>query len=180
MTIFPTHKTKLKTELTKQEVLNNLEQNNIYTVGFYYELKQNSKSFILNPVKKERGRNLFAPVINVELSEKSMHTQVNLSFSPLKATSIGVLISSLLLLAISVGIAFFDIANTGFSVGTLLYLPIGLIFYIITMLMFSFEAISIRKQIEEHIEAEAEEEKEPSKLQDWYEKDREPFKFRNK
>ncbi|MBQ7809516.1 MAG: hypothetical protein IJ346_00950 [Clostridia bacterium] len=180
MTIFPTHKTELKTKLTKQEVLNNLEQNNIYTVGFYYELKQTNKSYILNPFKKERGRNLFSPVVNVKLSEKPMHTQVNLSFSPLKATSTGVLISSLLLFIACIGVAVLDIANTGFSVGTLLYLPIGLLFYIIAMLMFSFEVISIRTQIEEHIEAEPEEVKEPSKLQDWYEKDREPFKFRNK
>lgn len=180
MTIFPTHKTKLKTKLSRQEILEKLKHNNIYTIGFYYKLKEKGKSYILNPVKKERGRNIFASEVNVKIAEKSQHTIVDLSFSPLKSTNIGILISSLLLFLGCVGVAVFDIVNTGFSVGTLLYLPIGLIFYIIAMLMFSFEAISIRKQIEEHIEAEPEEEKEASKLQDWYEKEREPFKFRNK
>lgn len=182
MTIFPTHKTELKTKLPHQEVLKRLERNNIYTIGFYYELKENNTSYILNPVRKDRGRNIFASTVNVKISEKNLYTTVNLSFLPLKATNIGVLFLSLLIFVISASISVFNILNTGFSIGNLCLLLIGVLFYIFCMLMFSFEVISTKKQIEEHIDAESNEipEEEKSKLQKWYEKEREPFKFRNK
>lgn len=182
MTIFPTHKTELKTKLPRQETLEKLESNNIYTIGFYYELKENGKDYILNPIRTNRGRNIFTSVVNVKIAEKTSHTAVSLSFQPLKVNTIGFLISSLLFFAASVGISVFDIVNTGFSIGNLLTILIGLLFYICCMLMFSFEVLSIRKQIEELIEAESIDtpEEEMSKLQKWYEKDREPFKFRNK
>ena len=182
MTIFPTHKTELKTKLPRQEILERLESNNIYTIGFYYKLKETGKDYILNPIRKERGRNIFTPVVNVKIAEKTSHTAVSLSFQPLKVNTIGFLISSLLFFAASVGISVFDIVNTGFSIGNLLTILVGVFVYIFFMLMFSFEVLSIRKQIEEHIEAESIEtpEEEMSKLQKWYEKDREPFKFRNK
>ncbi len=182
MTIFPTHKTELKTTLSKQEVLERLEQNNIYTIGFYYELKEKGTAYILNPVRKESGRNLFASAVNVKIAEKSPHTIINLSFLPLKATNIGVLIISILIFLAFAGLAISDIVNTGFSISSLIYFFIGLLFYVYCMLMFSFEALSVKKQIEEHIDAESSEisEDEMSKLQKWYEKEREPFKFRNK
>lgn len=182
MTIFPTHKTELKTKLPRQEILERLESNNIYTIGFYYKLKENGKDYILNPIRKERGRNIFTPVVNVKIAENTSHTAVSLSFQPLKVNTIGFLISSLLFFAASVGFSVFDIVNTGFSIGNLLTILVWVFVYIFFMLMFSFEVLSIRKQIEEHIEAESIEtpEEEMSKLQKWYEKDREPFKFRNK
>lgn len=182
MTLFPTHKTELKTKLPRQEILERLKSNNIYTKGFYYELKENRKDYILNPIRKGSGRNIFTSVVNIKIAEKTSHTIVNLSFQPLKANAIGFLITTLLLFSVSVGLSVFDILKTGFSIGNLLTLMIGLLFYIFCMLMFSFEVLSIRKQIEEHIEAESIDtpEDEMSKLQQWYEKDREPFKFRNK
>ncbi len=182
MTIFPTHKTELKTKLSRQEILEKLESNNIYTIGFYYKLKENGNDYILNPTRKESGHNIFTSVVNVKITEKSSYTAVSLRFLPLKANTIGFLISSLLFFAASVGITAFNIVNKGFSIGNLLTLLIGLFVYIFFMLMFSFEVLSIKKQIEEHIEAESIEtpEEEMSKLQKWYEKDREPFKFRNK
>lgn len=182
MTIFPTHKTQLKTKLSHKETLERLESNNIYTTGFYYKLKENGKDYILDPIRKESGRNIFTSVVNVKIAEKTSHTIVNLSFQPLKANTIGFLISSLLFFTALVGISVFNIVNTGFSIGNLLTILEGLFVYIFFMLMFSFEVLSIRKQIEEHIEAENIDtpEEEMSKLQKWYEKDREPFKFRNK
>ena len=182
MTIFPTHKTELETKLPRQEILERLESNNIYTIGFYYKLKETGKDYILNPIRKESGRNIFTPVVNVKIAENTSHTAVSLSFQPLKVNTIGFLISSLLFFAASVGFSVFDIVNTGFSIGNLLTILVGVFVYIFFMLMFSFEVLSIRKQIEEHIEAESIEtpEEEMSKLQKWYEKDREPFKFRNK
>ncbi|MDO4420118.1 MAG: hypothetical protein Q4B92_07120 [Ruminococcus sp.] len=182
MTIFPTHKTALKTTLSKQEVLERLEHNNIYTIGFYYELKENGTAYTLNPVRKESGRNIFASVVNVKITEKSPHTIVNLRFSSLKSTTIGVLISSVLIFFAFAGLAISDIINTGFSISSLIYFFIGLLFYVFFMLMFSFEVLSIRKQIEEHVDAESNEisEEEMTKLQKWYEKEREPFKFRNR
>ena len=182
MTIFPTHKTELKTKLSKQEVLERLEKNNIYTIGFYYELKNKGTSYLLNPTRKDHGRNIFATNVNIKISEKIQHTTVDLSFFPLKSTNIGLLIFSLLVFISSVAIGVFEIINTGFSINKLIYIPIVLLFYVIMMLMFSFEVISIRKQIEEALEAEIHEvtEEEMSKLQKWYEKEREPFKFRNK
>lgn len=182
MTIFPTHKTELQTKLPRQETLEKLESNNIYTIGFYYELKENGKDYILNPIRTNRGRNIFTSVVNVKIAEKTSHTAVSLSFQPLKVNTVGFLIFSLLFFAASVGISVFDIVNTGFSIGNLLTILVGVFVCIFFMLMFSFEVLSIRKQIEELIEAESIDtpEEEMSKLQKWYEKDREPFKFRNK
>lgn len=174
MTIFPTHKSELKTKLSRQEILDRLEHNNIYTIGFYYQLETNGKSYLLNLVRKESGRNIFATTVNVKIAEKTSHTIVSLSFLPLKANSIGILIFSLLFIAVTLVISAFDIVNTGFSIGNLLTILAGWLLYIFCMLMFSFEVLSIRKQIEEHIEAEIHEvtEDEMSRLQKWYEKKR--------
>ena len=176
MTIFPTHKTELKTDLSKQEVLETLEHNNIYTPGFYYKLKENgttytkdelaeiSATYTLNPVRKNSGRNLFAPVIDLKIIEKTPHTIVNLSFSSLKSTNLGVLISSILIFIAFAGLAVSDIVNTGFSIGSLIFFPIGLLFYVFCVLMFSFEVRSINKQIEEHINAKPDEPTEKKKF----------------
>mgnify|MGYP003290814777 CR=1 FL=1 len=183
MTIFPTHKTQLKTKLSRQEILENFEHNNIYTLGFYYELKENGKSYILNPVRKENSRQNFAPIVNLKITEKYPYTNVSLSFLPIKTTGIMSLIFSIAFLVASAGFATHDFINSGFSLGSLLlYISIGLSYYIISFLKFSFEVLSIKKQIEEHINAgntEISEEK-MSKLQSWYEKERDPFKFKNK
>ena len=174
MTIFPTHKTELKTKLPRHEVVKRLEDNDIYTVGFKYVLKENGISYRLEPKRKDRGRNILAPIIDVKISEKLPDTFITLSFYPLKATNIGLMIISLIFFAISIGAATFEIINTGFSTSKLFYIPICLLFYTIVMLMLSFEVISIRKQIEETVEAEIHEvtEEEMSKLQKWYEKKR--------
>lgn len=154
MTIFPTHKTKLKTDLSKQEVLEKLECNNIYTIGFYYELKENGTAYTLNPVRKNSGRNLFAPVIDLKIIEKQPHSIVNLSFSSLKSSSTGVLIVSVLVFIAFAGLAVADIVNKGFTTGSLIYFPIGLLFYVFCMLMFFFEVRSIKTQLKEHLNAE--------------------------
>ena len=181
MTIFPTHKTELKTKLPRHDVLKRLVHNDFYAWGFNYKLDKIKQNYILKPVRKPLGpRNAGVPVIRINIIPQTDGTDVKLSFTPFTGVSIFLMVWLSMALAMQILIIAMITVPYSFTIIQLLPTFIAGIFYLIFLIIFSVEVISIRKQIEEHIEAEPEEVKEPSKLQDWYEKDREPFKFRNK
>lgn len=183
MTIFPTHKTELKTKLPRHEVLKRLVHNDFYVWGFDYNLDKIKHDYILKPVRKPLGpRNSGVPVIKLNITPQKDGTGINLSFSPFTFVSIFLIIWLSMALVMQILLICMITIPYGFILTHLLPTFIGGLFYLISLIIFSVEVISIRKQIEEHIEAESIEtpEEEISKLQKWYEKDREPFKFRNK
>ena len=181
MTIFPTHKTELKTKLPRHEVLKRLVHNDFYAWGFNYKLDKIKHDYILKPVRQPLGpRNAGEPVIKLSITPQKDGTSIDLSFVPFTSVCIFLIIWLSMALVMQILLICMITIPYGFMLTHLLPTFMGGLFYLISLIIFSVEVISIRTQIEEHIEAEPEEEKEPSKLQDWYEKDREPFKFRNK
>lgn len=55
MTIFPTHKTEYKTKLPRHEVINRLEHNDFYVIGFDYKLVNADNGHTLKPIREELG-----------------------------------------------------------------------------------------------------------------------------
>ncbi len=183
MTLFPTHKTELKTKLPRHEVLKRLVHNDFYVAGFFYKLDKIKYDYILKPVRQEFGpRNSGVPIIKINITPQTNGTKVNLSFRPFMVVNIFLLVWLTMALAMQVALIVTSFPQYGFRLGYLLPSFVCSIGYLIALIIFSVEVISIRKQIEEALEAEIHEvtEDEMSKLQQWYEKDREPFKFRNK
>ncbi len=183
MTIFPTHKTQLKTKLPRHEVLKRLVHNDFYVWGFDYKLDKVKHDYLLKPVRQALGpRNAGVPVIKINITPKTNGTGVNLSFKPFTGVSIFLLVWLFMALAMQILIIGMITVPYGFQLTHLLPTFIGGLGYLMGLIIFSVEVISIRKQIEEHIDAESIETSEEKilKLQSWYEKEREPFKFRNK
>ncbi len=175
MTIFPTHKTKLKTKLPRHEVLNRLVHNDFYVWGFDYKLDKIKYDYFLKPVRQELGpRNSGVPVIKINLTPQTDGTKLNLSFRPITAVSIIFLIWLTMAFAMQIAFIATTIGEVGFSLVHLLPTLMGLVAYLVGLIIFSVEVISIRKQIEEALEAEIHEvtDGEKSKLQKWYEKKR--------
>jgi len=175
MTIFPTHKTELKTKLPRHEVLKRLVHNDFYVSGFDYKLDKIKSNYILKPVRQALGpRNSGVPIIKINIAPKTDGTGVSLSFIPFTAVSIFLLIWLSMAFAMQILIICMITVPHGFRLTHLLPTFIGGIGYLISLIIFSVEVISIRKQIEEAIEAEIHEvtEDEMSKLQKWYEKKR--------
>jgi len=175
MTIFPTHKTELKTKLPRHEVLKRLVHNDFYVWGFDYKLDKVKHDYLLKPVRQALGpRNAGVPVIKLNITPKTDGTSINLSFTPLTGVSIFMLIWLSMALAMQILIICMITVPYGFRFTHLLPTFMGGIGYLISLIIFSVEVISIRKQIEETLEAEIHEvtEDEMSKLQKWYEKKR--------
>lgn len=183
MTIFPTHKTELKTKLPRHEVLKRLVHNDFYVWGFDYKLDKIKSNYILKPVRQALGpRNAGVPVIKINITPKTDGIDVCLSFIPFTAVSIFLLIWLSMAFAMQILIIYMITAPYGFRLTHLLPTFIVGLGYLIGLIIFSVEVINIRKQIEEHINAESTEisEEKMSKLQSWFEKEREPFNFRHK
>lgn len=175
MTIFPTHKTELKTKLPRHEVLKRLVHNDFYVAGFDYKLDKINYDYILKPVRQELGpRNAGVPVTKINITPQKDGTSVNLSFHPLMGVNIFLMVWLTMTLAMQVLTICMITVPYSFTLTHLLPSFIGAIGYLIALIIFSAEVISIRKQIEECIEAEIHEitEEEMSKLQKWYEKKR--------
>ncbi len=175
MTIFPTHKTELKTKLPRHEVLKRLVHNDFYVWGFDYKLDKIKFDYILKPVRQAFGpRNAGVPVIRLNITPKTDGTGVSLSFIPFTAVSIFLLIWLSMAFVMQILIVCMITVPYGFRLTHLLPTFMGGIGYLISLIIFSVEVISIRKQIEEAVEAEIHEatEDEMSKLQKWYEKKR--------
>lgn len=172
MTIFPTHKTELKTKLPRHEVVKRLEDNDFYVVGYDYKLEKNQIDYTLKPVHEPQGpRNQTAPVIKLDIKPNVDYTRVSMSFRPFTAISIIYLVTLIFIFVFQIALAVVGFNYGQFNILYLLPTFITGLVYLISLIIFSVEVISIRKQIEEAIEAEIHEvtEDEMSKLQKWYE-----------
>lgn len=175
ITVFPTHKTELKTKLPRHEVLKRLETNDFYVVGYDYKLVKNHDDYTLKPVHEPQGpRNDSVPVIMLDVKPSGDYTHIFMSFRPFTAVSIIFLVILLSLFAFQVALTVIGVNAQQFNILYLLPTFITGLVYLISLIIFSLEVISIRKQIEELLEAEIHEvtEDEMSKLQKWYEKKR--------
>ena len=175
MTIFPTHKTRLKTKLPRHEVLRKLENNDFYALGYDYKLEKTDSQFTLNPYRDTtiyRSINSSSPpIIAMSVEQKSDITEINLRFFPLKREIIRTSLAVALVFLIQLVILIICITQQCINYTTFIPSLAGIMVYLFCFIIFSVEVISIRKQIEEHIEAEIQEvnEDEMSKLQKWYE-----------
>lgn len=175
MTIFPTHKTELKTKLSRQEVIDRLEFNNFYYPNVDYELRKYPGYFILMSVYrngKPPKSNEFRAKIVINPEEKG--STVTLKFYPEESRAIWDLVILIILMIIQVVLIITAINNSSLSLGVFAPIIIAPIYYILQTIFFSVLAITLKKQIEEALEAEIHEvtEDEMSKLQKWYEKKR--------
>ncbi len=174
VTIFPTHKTELKTKLPRHEILKRLEGNDFYALGYNYKLIKDKEKYFIVPerdVNSYRSHKCSAPpTIHLHINTNIENTKVQLNFFPLTrdivitASAVATILLFQFIVLFWGNISFISFLPTIFS-------PIA---YLGGFLKFSFEVINIRKQIEEAIEAEIHEvtEDEMSKLQKWYEKKR--------
>lgn len=182
MTIFPTHKTEFKTNLSRQEVIDRLECNDFYFPGAHYELKKYTGYHELITVNENKPSSNKTFRSKIVINPEAKGSTVKLSFYPDDGQNIMNIMVLVILLVIQAVLIIASV-NKGF-LSTAIFIPAitAPAYYIIQLIFFSVMAITLRKQIEEHIEAEKTEIpiEETSKLQQWYEKDREPFKFRNK
>ena len=175
MTIFPTHKTELKTKLPRHEVLKRLEDNDFYVVGYDYKLEKNQNGYTLKPVHEPQGpRNDSVPVITLDVRPNVDYTHISMSFRPFTAISVIYLVTLIFIFAFQIALSVVGFNYGQFNILYLLPTFITGLVYLINLIIFSVEVISMRKQIEETIEAEIHEvtEDEMSKLQKWYEKKR--------
>ena len=178
MTIFPTHKTELKTKLPRYEVINRLENNDFYALGYCYELEKGNADYSLIPKRDNivyrSPKSSSPPIVALSIEQKSDNTNVALKFSPLKKEIIRAFWGFALLLLAQIFVFALYTVHNGIDFAFFVPIIAGAIGYLLFFLAFSFEVLSIRKQIEEAIEAEIHEvtEDEMSKLQKWYEKKR--------
>lgn len=178
MTIFPTHKTELKTKLPRHEVIKRLQHNDFYALGYCYELEKNNENYTLTPKRDttvyRSPNSTTPPIIAMSIEQKSDNAKVALRFFPLKREIIRALWGLALLLFAQILVFALYTIHKGIDFAFFAPIIAGVIVYLLFFLAFSFEVLSIRKQIEEAIEAEIHEvtEDEMSKLQKWYEKKR--------
>lgn len=183
MTIFPTRKAKYKTALSKDEVINRLEFNDFYLPNGDYELRKHNGYFVLMSVSRNNHppkANTFRAKFIVNAEEKG--STIKLSFYPDEAQAYVHLTVLIILLIIQAVLIITAINNSFLSPAIFVPIITAPIYYLLQAISFSVLAITLEKQIAEAIEAEIHEitEEEMSKLQKWYEKERDPFKFRNK
>ena len=174
MTIFSTHKTELKTKLPRQEVINRLECNDFYNPAASYELKKHTGFFELITVNKNKPPKDKTFRAKVVINPEREGSTVKLSFYPDEGNVIMNAIVLVILLVIQAVLIITSVNNAFFSPAVFIPVIIAPVYYLLQSISFSFMVVTLRKQIEETIEAEIHEitEEEMSKLQRWYEKKR--------
>ncbi len=175
MTIFPTHKTELKTKLSRQEVIDRLEFNNFYYPNTDYVLKKLPGHFMLMSVHHydpPTNANTFRAKIVIN-PEKNGST-VRISYYPDERDVIKYITLFSIMMIVQVILIIVAIQKSFMMLAVFTPLIFAPILYLATLIFFSVLAVTLEKQIEEAIEAEIHEvtEDEMSKLQKWYEKKR--------
>lgn len=178
MTIFPTHKTELKTKLPRHEVLKRLENNEFYAIGYCYKLEKSDADYTLKPQRDttvyRNPKSSTPPIMAMSIEQKRDNTEVDLKFFPLRREIAITAIGITLVMLMQIAVLIISITHNNISFNSFIPSMVGIIVYLLGLLKFSFEVIHIRKQIVEALEAEIHEvtEDEMSKLQKWYEKKR--------
>ena len=172
MTIFPTHKTELKTKFSRQEIINRLECNDFYYPAASYELRKHAGYFELITIYENKPPTDNPFRAKVIINPEKTGSTVRLSFYPDEGYVIMNAIVLIILLVIQAVLIITSVSNAFLSPAVFIPIIIAPIYYLMQLIFFSVSVISLRKQIEEAVEAEIHEitENEMSRLQKWYER----------